>query len=94
MALELISDCDMICSTVYFTEKAGFVTISYNKRRNIIAWLLTQVCNDIGAESMLQALTGEKLTGCSDCVVEDKNVDKCASFLSKKPIAIFSYMGS
>ena len=54
------------------------MTISYNKHRNIIAWLLTQVCNDVGAESMLQALTGEKLTGCSDCVVEGKNVDKSA----------------
>ena len=61
-----------------FTEKGGFVTISYNKHRNIIAWLLTQVCNDVGVESMLQALTEEKLTGCSDCVVEDKNVDKSA----------------
>ena len=78
MALQLISDCYMICSKKKFTEKGGFVTISYNKRRNIIAWLLTQVCNDVGAESMLQALTGEKLTGCSDCVVEDKNVDKSA----------------
>ena len=83
----------MICSTVYLTGKGGFVTISYNELRNIIAGLLTQVFNDVSVESMLQALTGETLTGCSGCVFDDKRLDNSATFFSKKPIAILSCMG-
>ena len=42
-------------------KKGGFVSLRHNYIRNITASLLTEVCEDVQVEPLLQQLTGESL---------------------------------
>ena len=60
-----------ICGASFSVEhslscaKGGFPSIRHNDICDLMATLLTEVCNDVWIEPELQPLTGEELTGVS-----------------------------
>ena len=55
--------------------KGGFPTIRHNEIRDLSAGLLSEVCNDVGIEPVLQPLQGEKFRHKSAIMDEDARLD-------------------
>ena len=60
---------------VIICHMGGFPTIRHNEIRDIIATLLTEVCNNVTTEPSLQPLSGERMTACSANTEDGARVD-------------------
>ena len=60
-------------------NKGGFPSLRHNKIRDLTAQLLTEVCNDVRVEPVLQTLTGEVFTGRSTNTTDGARLDIAAN---------------
>ena len=59
--------------------KGGFPTIRHNEVRNLTANLMSEVCNNVSIERMLQPITGEVFSGASAITDDGARLDVAAN---------------
>ena len=79
------------CGTNFSVEhviscpKGGFPTIRHNEVRDLTANLISEVCNNVSIEPMLQPITGEALSGASAITEDGARLDVAANGFWRGP---------
>ena len=59
-------------------QRLGFPTIHHNEVRDLVGYLLSEVCHNVAIEPQLAQLSGEVFSATSTNTADDARVDVCA----------------